>query len=108
MLHTFHNSDELTGSNSFLLVERRNTNKMSNWEEIDDILPIGLLVYNKDDYSTDSVIEGSERGCYVIKEQFPDIKRHYLSPVFEELEYEEEDYFDDTRSNSQLSQLSIR
>ena len=79
---------------------------MSNWEEIGDILPIGLLVYNKDNCSTDSVTEGSERGCFVIKEQFTDIKRHYLSPVFEELEYEE-DYFD-TSSNSQLSQLSIR
>lgn len=84
---------------------------MSDWEAIDDILPIGLLNCDYEEecqfqeFSEDSD-HSSLEGVQQLLPDFIEFKRHYLSPVFEEFEYEVD--LSASRSDSELSQISTR
>ena len=61
------------------------------------------------------ITDDSERGNYDSANleqewlpEFIELKRHYLSPVFEELEYEEQDISSANCSDSETSHLSTK
>merc|ERR1712008_192553 len=97
--------------------ESQNTKMSGSWVAIDDILPIGLLI-QEEEYHQSKVItitEDSERWNFDSETleqewlpEFIELKRHYLSPVFEELEYEEQDFSSTRTSDSETSHLSTK
>ena len=96
---------------------------MSNWEAIDDILPIGILVSDEEDQfeiNEADFEQGNSITTYQNQTHIPffcienwDEKtellscQRYLSPVFEEIEYYE-DPIDSDDSDSQISQSSSK